>query len=80
MKHEKKLDAAAARMGGDACIRNTRIPVWMLVEYKQKGLPDREILETFPDLSAADLVAAWDYYARHTEAVNSERDRHSDAA
>lgn len=27
-------------MGGDACIRQTRIPVWLLVSLRQQGASD----------------------------------------
>lgn len=48
--------------GGDACIGNTRIPVWSLVSYRRLGANDATILEAFPHLSAADLVNAWAYF------------------
>ncbi|CAN5564626.1 hypothetical protein BH11ARM2_BH11ARM2_13570 [soil metagenome] len=66
-------------MGGDACIRNSRIPVWMLVGYKQAGFADERILRNFPSLSAADLAAAWDFYAANSERVIAERRRHEEA-
>jgi uncharacterized protein (DUF433 family) len=67
-------------MGGDACVRGSRIPVWMLVEYKQQGLSDSELLYNFPSLTAADLTATWDYFASHTEEVEAQRRRHEEAA
>lgn len=66
-------------MGGDACIRSTRIPVWLLVAFKQDGTSDSRILAEFPGLNAADLIAAWDYYAANTERIESERRRHEEA-
>ena len=66
-------------MGGDACIRNTRIPVWLVVRYKQSGLSDEGILANYPGLTAADLIAAWDYYAAHSDQVESERRSHEEA-
>lgn len=54
-------------MGGDACIRNTRIPVWLLVSYKMQGMTDSELLVNYPILNAADLIAAWDYFAANAE-------------
>ncbi len=48
-------------VGGDACLGNTRIPVWSLVNDRRLGLSDARILEAFPDLTAADLVNAWAY-------------------
>lgn len=32
-------------MGGDACIAGTRIPVWLLVNYRSQGANDADILE-----------------------------------
>ncbi len=52
--------------GGDACIRNTRIMVWLLVAMKQSGMSDEAILEGYPDsLTADDLIAAWEYYEQN---------------
>jgi uncharacterized protein (DUF433 family) len=51
--------------GGDACILNTRIPVWSLVNDRNLGMSDAEILKAFPDLSAVDLVNAWTYADAH---------------
>jgi uncharacterized protein (DUF433 family) len=67
-------------MGGDACIRNTRIPVWALIDYKRQGLTDAQLLDAFPSLNASDLTAAWDYYAAHSQEVDAQRRRHEDAA
>ena len=56
-------------VGGDACIGNTRIPVWSLVEDRRLGASDARILESFPQLSAADLVNAWAYAEAHPEEI-----------
>jgi uncharacterized protein (DUF433 family) len=56
--------------GGDACIRKTRIPVWGLIEWRRLGLSDAEIREQHPDLTPADLEAAWEYYAQHPEEID----------
>lgn len=55
--------------GGEPCIRNTRHTVAGLVEWKKQGLTDARILEHHPDLTLADLAAAWDYYATHREEI-----------
>ncbi len=55
--------------GGDARIRNTRHSVWGLVEWRTLGLSDAKILEHHPDLTQADLEAAWAYYARNREEI-----------
>lgn len=51
--------------GGDACIANTRIPVWSLVNDRYLGMSDAQILKAFPDLNAVDLVNAWAYADAH---------------
>jgi uncharacterized protein (DUF433 family) len=50
-------------MGGAACIRETRIPVWLLVSYRNLGLSEVKLLENYPALSATDLANAWAYAA-----------------
>jgi uncharacterized protein (DUF433 family) len=50
------------RCGGDACIRDTRIPVWSLVEAGWLGSSAADLLESFPSLTPADLQAAQHYY------------------
>jgi uncharacterized protein (DUF433 family) len=55
--------------GGDACIRRMRLPVWMLVQLRGFGLTDQDILQRYPDLTAADLDAAWEYERRHSAEI-----------
>jgi uncharacterized protein (DUF433 family) len=55
--------------GGDACIRGTRIPIWLLVEWRRLGQTDAAILQGYPDLAPADLEAAWEYAAAHPEEI-----------
>ena len=56
--------------GGDACIRNTRIMVWLLVAYLRDGLSEDELLANYPSLTREDLRAAWEYYQQHTEEID----------
>ncbi len=56
-------------MGGDACIAKTRIPVWLLVSYRQQGMSDGQILAGYPDLTATDLVEAWAYAKVYAEEI-----------
>ena len=51
--------------GGAARIRDTRHTVAGLVQWRSTGLADGRILEHHPDLTPADLTAAWDYYEEH---------------
>ncbi len=66
-------------MGGDACIRQTRIPVWLLVSLRQQGATETYLLEDYPDLTAADLTNAWLYAENNAEEVNAAL-RRQDAA
>ncbi|MEP0900054.1 DUF433 domain-containing protein [Leptolyngbya subtilissima] len=56
-------------MGGDACIRQTRIPVWLLVSLRQQGATEAFLLEDYPDLTAADLTNAWLYASTHQSEI-----------
>ncbi len=51
--------------GGEACIRMTRIAVWMLEEARQSGVSDSALLSDYPDLDEVDLAAAWQYVSDH---------------
>jgi uncharacterized protein (DUF433 family) len=51
--------------GGEACIVRTRIPVWVLANYRRLGWSEARILENYPTLRAADLVNAWAYADAH---------------
>jgi len=56
--------------GGNARIRDTRIPVWTLVSFRQQGASDEELLRNYPGLKQQDLEAAWSYYAQYPEEIN----------
>lgn len=56
--------------GGQARIRDTRIPVWTLVAFQQKGLTDEGILHNYPGLVQADLDEAWRYYQAHADEID----------
>jgi uncharacterized protein (DUF433 family) len=56
--------------GGDACIRNTRIPVWTLVSFRHQGATDSDLLENYPSIIQSDLEAAWKYYQLHKAEIN----------
>ncbi len=57
--------------GGEACIRMTRIAVWMLEEARRAGASDAELLADYPDLTRADLEAAWQYVSTHAEEIEN---------
>jgi len=57
--------------GGDACIRGTRIPVWVLVNWRRRGVSDAELLRGYPSLTATDLEAAWEYAAANLKEIDA---------
>jgi uncharacterized protein (DUF433 family) len=48
---------------GTACIRGTRIPVSVVLDNIAAGLPEGEILRSYPTLAAEDILAAVGYAA-----------------
>lgn len=64
------ISKKADRCGGDACIRDTRITVWGLVEYHRLGMSDAEILHAVQGLTPADLEAAWEYAADNAQEID----------
>ena len=59
------IESTPGVCGGDPCIVRTRIPVWLLVEAKQAGSSESDILRAYPTLCAEDLTNAWAYYRAH---------------
>jgi uncharacterized protein (DUF433 family) len=55
--------------GIEACVRDTNINVWGLVEWRRLGRSDADILASIQGLTAEDLAAAWDYYEQHPEEI-----------
>ncbi len=57
-------------VGGEACIRRTRIAVWMLVVARRLGMSDERLRNRYqPPLSQADLDAAWQYYRDNSQEI-----------
>jgi uncharacterized protein (DUF433 family) len=55
--------------GGEARLIRTRIPVWTLERMRQLGLSEIDILRSYPNLRAADLVQAWSYAEHHRDEI-----------
>lgn len=49
--------------GGDACVRDFRLPVWQLEEARRLGGSEPELLASHPFLTVSDLQNAWAYVA-----------------
>ena len=56
--------------GGNARIRNTRIPVWTIVSFYKLGASDEEILRNYPGLTPADLRLALSYYEQNQTEID----------
>jgi uncharacterized protein (DUF433 family) len=55
--------------GGEPCIVRTRIPVWVLVQARQLGASEADLLRDYPTLRAEDLANAWAYARAHREEI-----------
>ncbi|MEL6777394.1 MAG: DUF433 domain-containing protein [Cyanobacteria bacterium J06597_16] len=65
--------------GGAACIRRTRIPVWVLVQARNLGSSEIDLLRDYPTLNAKDLANAWAYASSHAKEIE-ETIRENDEA
>lgn len=58
--------------GGEACIVRTRIPVWVLVQARNLGTSEAELLRAYPTLRAEDLANAWAYARSHRDEIEQQ--------
>ena len=58
--------------GGKASIDDTRIRVMNVVFLHKQSKSEAEILETYPDLSRAQVYAALTYYYDHVDEIEAE--------
>jgi len=70
--------------GGEACIRDSRIMVWLLVSLMRQGMTDAELLANYPTLTSEDLDGARSYYRQHPNEIDeaitaNENDEDEDA-
>ena len=54
----ERITVNPKQMDGVPCIRNLRIPVATVVGMIADGMAEKEILDAFPDLEAADIREA----------------------
>ncbi|MDZ7703607.1 MAG: DUF433 domain-containing protein [Trueperaceae bacterium] len=67
-----RIEQTEGVCGGDACIAGTRIPVWLIEEFRRAGASDAEILQAYPSLSAEDVVAAKAYVGLNPEDIDRQ--------
>ena len=58
--------------GGEPCIVRTRIPVWVLVQARQLGASESDLLRDYPALRAEDLANTWAYARAHREEIEQQ--------
>jgi uncharacterized protein (DUF433 family) len=73
------IESTPGVCGGSACIRRTRIPVWLLEEARRLGSTEVNLLQAYPDLSAEDLAHAWAYVRLHPVEINREIEENESA-
>jgi uncharacterized protein (DUF433 family) len=75
----KGIDSDPAVCEGEPCIARTRIPVWLLVQARNLGTSEAEILTGYPALRAEDLANAWAYYHAHRDDIERQILQHEAA-
>ena len=58
--------------GGDPCIVRTRIPVWVLEQYRRLGASDVDLLRPYPALRTTDLANAWAYVRANRDEIEQQ--------
>jgi uncharacterized protein (DUF433 family) len=71
-KKRHQIVRRPAVMGGDACIGNTRIPVWALVVLWIQGASNAEIQEAYPGLTEDQIEAARQCALRNPNQIAKE--------
>lgn len=66
------IESTPGVAGGAACIRQTRIAVWMLEEARRLGVSEADMLRNHPGLTARDLANTWDYVSAHRAEIDAE--------
>jgi uncharacterized protein (DUF433 family) len=56
--------------GGDACVGDSRIMVWLLASERRAGRSDSDILKRYPSLTTNDLAAVWEYARQHPDEID----------
>ena len=66
------IESNAGVCGGEPCIVRTRVPIWVLVQARNLGVSEADLLRNYPTLRAEDLVNAWGYYRSHHSDIERE--------
>jgi len=55
------IESDPAILRGKPCLKQTRIPVALILGYLAAGRTPEQIIQEFPELSPADVAACLDY-------------------
>lgn len=71
LNHQSMINKTQGVCGGNARIRNTRIPVWTLVSLHKMGASNDDLLTNFPGLTQEDLNKTWLYYEKNNQEIDN---------
>ena len=66
------IESTPGVCGGEPRIVRTRIPVWVLVQFRKLGSSEADLLHCYPTLRAEDLINAWAYYRSHRHEIERQ--------
>ena len=66
------IESTPGICGGAPRISGTRIPVWLLVQFRKLGASEADLLLSYPTLRAEDLTNAWAYYRVHQDEIDKQ--------
>ncbi len=63
MRYQNRITIDPEIMHGKPVVKNTRIPVYIVLNLLAGGLRPEEILKEYPDLTREDILACLEYAA-----------------
>ena len=66
------IESTPGVCGGEPCIVRTRIPVWVVEQFRRQGVAEADILRNYPTLRAEDLSNAWAFVLAHTAEIDRQ--------
>ncbi len=73
------IESAPDVCGGEPRIVRTRIPVWLLVQARNLGTSEADLLRIYPTLRAEDLANAWAFYRSHRADIDRQIEENEQA-
>jgi type III restriction enzyme len=58
--------------GGKPIIRNTRIPVWSLIQWYKTGMSIEEVIKEFPQLKPAQIHDTFSFYYDNQKEIEKQ--------